>query len=234
MSSAQSAPQSESQAAERVVRILEVVADASHPMTVAEIAEEMGLHRSIIYRFLRTLQRTRLVAQASDGRFTLGHGITALAMKVSHDAAALMRPRLQQLADACEATAFITQLVGDHTECLMSVEPVISRTHLIFRPGTIGPVDRGAPVIAIRVASGELNLEGAAEALSNGYAWSTGAITPGVESIAAAIALPAGHPPSAVAVIYPQGSRLIEEVAQEVTATAESITGLFIGAEAAS
>lgn len=227
MSPAQAAPQSESQAAERVVRILEIVADASHPMTVAEIAEEMGLHRSIIYRFLRTLQRTRLVAQASDGRFTLGHGITALAMKVSHDAAALMRPHLQQLADSCEATAFITQLVDDHTECLMSVEPARSRTHLIFRPGTIGPVDRGAPVVAIRAAKDDLDVEGAADSVSKGYAWSTGAITPGVESVASAITLPAGHPPSAVAVIYPQGSRLIEEVAQEVTATANSISALF-------
>lgn len=227
MSPAQSAPQSESQAADRVVRILEIVADAPHPMTVAEIAEEMGLHRSIIYRFLRTLQRTRLVAQASDGRFTLGHGVTALAMKVSHDATALMRPHLQQLADACEATAFITQLVDDHTECLMSVEPVMSRTHLIFRPGTIGPVDRGAPVVAIRAASNDLEIKGAVEFVSKGYAWSTGAITPGVESVASAITLPVSYPPSAVAVIYPQGSRQIEEVAQEVKATAENITKLF-------
>jgi len=219
--------QPESQAAERVVRILEVIADAPAPASVAEIAEEMGLHRSIIYRFLRTLQRERFLAQTADGRYILGHGITSLAMKVTHDVPSLIRPRLQRLADACEATAFITELYDDHTECLMSVEPEVSRTHLIFRPGTIGPIDRGAPVIAIHAATGDSSHEGVRDAAAKGYAWTAGAITPGVESVAAAVTLPAGYPPSAVAVIYPRDSRVISEVAHEVMAAANDITALF-------
>ncbi|WP_130178037.1 IclR family transcriptional regulator [Cryobacterium sp. SO1] len=221
--------QPESQAAERVVRILEVVADANKPLSVAEIAAELGLHRSIIYRFLRTLLRTRLVRQRADGGYELGPGLVALALKVTHDVPALIRPRLQLLADTCGATAFITELDENRSLCLMSVEPTSSRTHLIFRPGTVGPVDRGAAVMAI--FSGLPAVPGepqeAAKARIDGYAWSAGTITPGIECVASPVLLPMSDVPASVAVIYPVGSRVVEHVVEEVRSAAAQIDALF-------
>ena len=228
-SDAETKGQPESQAAERVVTILQVIGDSAKPLSVAEIAAELGLHRSIIYRFLRTLVRTRLVRQRDDGRYELGPGLMALASKVTNDVQTLLRAPLQALADACEATAFVTELDDNETVCLISVEPVSALTHLIFKPGSIGPTDRGAAVMAIHAGMPPSAAEypDAVEARKLGYAWSTGQITPGIECVAAPIRLPTSSTPASVAVIYPVGSRVISSVAAEVLSAASRINTMF-------
>ena len=46
---------SPSQTLSRGIRALEIMAAASAPLTIAELADAMGVHRSVAYRILRTL-----------------------------------------------------------------------------------------------------------------------------------------------------------------------------------
>ena len=46
-----------SQTLSRGIRILEVLADARGPLTIDEIASRLGVHRSIAYRLLRTIEQ---------------------------------------------------------------------------------------------------------------------------------------------------------------------------------
>ncbi|GGR89188.1 hypothetical protein GCM10010269_30360 [Streptomyces humidus] len=50
------------QTLDRGLRLLEVIALSDVPLTLAELSQQMGLHRSIVYRLLRTLQDHHLVA----------------------------------------------------------------------------------------------------------------------------------------------------------------------------
>ena len=53
------APQS--QTLDRGIRILEHLATAGGPQPIADIAAALGLHRSIAYRLVRTLEAHQLV-----------------------------------------------------------------------------------------------------------------------------------------------------------------------------
>ena len=57
-----------SQTLSRGIRLLEMLAEAPAPMTIAELAESLGVHRSIAYRILRTLEDHRLVMRDASGR----------------------------------------------------------------------------------------------------------------------------------------------------------------------
>ena len=47
---------SPSQTLSRGIRALEILAAAPGPLTIAELADAMGVHRSVAYRILRTLE----------------------------------------------------------------------------------------------------------------------------------------------------------------------------------
>ena len=52
-----------SQTLSRGLRALEVIAEAEKPIGMAELAARLGLHRSITYRIVRTLEEHRLVVR---------------------------------------------------------------------------------------------------------------------------------------------------------------------------
>ena len=56
----------------RAVRILEAVADAARPPTLAELARSLGIPKSTTHDLCVTLLRERLLARSPDGRFRLG------------------------------------------------------------------------------------------------------------------------------------------------------------------
>jgi len=68
-----------SQTLDRGIRALEMVAAASGGMTVQDVADGLGVHRTIAHRLLATLADHRLIARGPDNRFRAGGGLTALA-----------------------------------------------------------------------------------------------------------------------------------------------------------
>lgn len=88
------------QSVDRAVSILQVL--AMHGTAgVTEIAEELGIHKSTVFRLLATLESRGLVEQDSDrGRYRLGYTVVQLAAGATkmHDLSLLSRPICHELA----------------------------------------------------------------------------------------------------------------------------------------
>ncbi|WP_169053752.1 IclR family transcriptional regulator [Agromyces sp. H66] len=66
-----------SQSVTRAARIIDAI--AADPRTVTELAEAFGLHRSTMFRELRSLEEVGWVRRSSSGRYTLGGRLAGLA-----------------------------------------------------------------------------------------------------------------------------------------------------------
>jgi DNA-binding IclR family transcriptional regulator len=231
---AQAAPAqvSPSQTLSRGIRALEILAEAENPLTIAELADAMGVHRSVAYRILRTLEDHSLLVRDDAGRVQPGPGLAVLARGVSRNLQTAALPELTQLANALNMTAFIA--VWDHQDCvtLVSVEPRHSAATVVQHPGSRHPISSGAPGIAIQSALTEHDWgqlaptvpyrAEAAEARKRGYAASHDEVIAGVSSLAAPIRVPGGRP-AAVAVVYIRSSQNPSDVAAALTAGAARI-----------
>ncbi|WP_223694998.1 IclR family transcriptional regulator [Leifsonia poae] len=199
-----------SQTLARGIRMLEILAEAEEPMSIAAVSAALGVHRSIAYRILRTLEDHGLVVRDAGGALQLGPRLAALARSVSRDLQAAALPTLTAVANELTMTAFLTVLDRHDVVTLVSVEPSHAHAVLVQRPGTRHPLASGAPGIAIqsvlseaqwRDLGGEHPRAEAAEARVRGYATSHDEVIPGLASVAVPLTV-AGQPVAAIAVVY--------------------------------
>jgi DNA-binding IclR family transcriptional regulator len=203
---------SPSQTLARGLRILDLLADAATPMSVASLADGLGVHRSVAYRLVRTLEDASLVVRDAAGLYAIGPHVATLARSVATDLQSAARPELQRLADELGMTAFLVVL--DRSECvtLLTTEPRTPVASIAQRPGSRHSVLVGAPGIAIqtllstadRESHGIVGAEAdeVAAAREVGYASSHGEVIPGVTAVAAPVA---GAVPAAIAVLFVSG-----------------------------
>ena len=160
---------------------------AGTPRSVAELSDAVGLHRSITYRLVRTLEEREFIERGPDGRYRLGLAIAALARSVRHDLTAAALPELAELAEATASTAFVVVPSGSEAVTLTAVEPRRSRAHVSQRPGQRHPLDRGAPGLAILAALPPRAGERAEVPRTRelGYVRTTGEVIPGLSALAA-------------------------------------------------
>lgn len=217
------APQS--QTLDRGLRILEHLAAAGAPRPVMEIAREVGLHRSITYRLLRTLEDRGFVERDDAGRFGLGLTVSLLSRGVRTTLQAASTARLIPLAEQLSCTGFLVVRSGGDAVTLTSVEPRDVPSHVTRRPGTRHPVGRGAPGIALLMPEPpadddrpELIL-----ARATGWAVSHGEVLPGVRSVSAPVLRSGSAARAAVAVVYTGDRADVEAIGRAVVATAAAI-----------
>src|SRR4051812_18109105 len=141
-----------SQTLHRGLSLLELVTEAPVPPSLPDLVRISGLHRSVVYRLLRTLEDHRLVERTADDRYVAGLGLLVLGRGVAGDLRSAATAILPGLADDLAMTAFVVVRDGDEAVTLMSVEPVASTAHVTYRPGTRHAVNRGAPGIALLAA----------------------------------------------------------------------------------
>jgi DNA-binding IclR family transcriptional regulator len=213
------APQS--QTLDRGIRILEHLAAAGDLRTATAIGQALGMHRSITYRLLRTLEDHRLVEKDAAGRYGLGLGLAALARGVRTDLVSAVTPHLAALAAELGMTAFLVVRAGAEAVTVTSVEPQDTQAHVVYRPGIRHPVERGAPGLALLMndparAGDRPELT---EARRIGYAASLGEVIPGLRSVAAPMR------DAALAVVYVESSFGEDRIGRAVRAAAEKIIG---------
>src|SRR3954469_5493652 len=104
-----------SQTLSRGIKALEILAEAQSPMTIAELSAALGVHRSIAYRILRTLEDHSLVMRDATGRLQAGPGLAARARGVSRSLQSAALPELTTLANSLNMTAFLA--VWDQHDC---------------------------------------------------------------------------------------------------------------------
>lgn len=199
-----------SQTLSRGIRILEILSDAREPLAIDEIARRLGVHRSVAYRLLRTLEDHGLVVRDSAGRIVLGARMAALAAGVAHDLQAEALPELTAVANELGMTCFLAVL--DHDQCitLASVEPRHAIASVAQRPGARHPVTVGAPGKAILAqlpsadwppgVSDQLRAE-VARVAETGYATSHDEVIPTVQAVSVPLRL-RGRGPAAIAVVH--------------------------------
>ncbi len=106
-----------SQTLDRGLRALELLAEASGPISIASLAEQLGVHRSSAYRVLRTLEDHRFVLRDDAGMVKLGPRLAALGRSAASSLQQAALPELGELANTFGFTTFIAMLDvdrGDH------------------------------------------------------------------------------------------------------------------------
>lgn len=215
----------------RGIRILEFLAERAEPATIPAIVEGLGLHRSIVYRLLRTLEQHRLVERDERGRIRLGVRLASLAAAVDRDVQAAAGPALQAAANELGATCFLVELDRGEAVTLMSVEPRRSAVTVAQHPGTTHPLGVGAPGRAVLVQLPEQDWPEALdparaaatrEVRSRGYAVSRDEVIAGLRSVALPVPLER-HRPLAIAVVYVTLSHDEADIAARLEAAAAQI-----------
>lgn len=117
------------QVLDRTIAVLQAVADSETDMPAADIARQLGLHKSTVHRLLVVLESYRLVKKGPEGAYGLGARLIELGecaiarLKLSEYA----EPHLRNLADQTGEGAHVTILNG--TE-LLSIAHVEGRWNL--------------------------------------------------------------------------------------------------------
>jgi DNA-binding IclR family transcriptional regulator len=218
-----SAPQS--QTLDRGIRILEHLAAVGTPQPIAEIGQAVGLHRSITYRLLRTLEDHQLVERDPAGHFRLGLGMVGLARGVRTDLQSAALPRLNALVAQLGVTAFLVVRAGDEAVTVSSVEPHDSPAHVVYRPGIRHPVGQGAPGLALLMpeAATPEDREALREARRLGWVTSHGEVIPGMRSVAAPVLGPDGGARAALAVVFVDDAADLTQIGRAVATAAREV-----------
>ncbi|WP_320778705.1 IclR family transcriptional regulator [Streptomyces sp. CRN 30] len=170
--------------------ILKVLSEHPRGLTVSELAEAVGVHRTVAHRLVRTLEAHQLCRRDHQRRIVLGTGLVSLAEPVQQDLRTLAGPVLDELAETTRATAHLLVREGaDEMRALMVVEPRGALVHVSFRPGQTHPVEQGSGGLALLAHGPHRAGERpeVTEARANGYAVTMGEVIPAVTGISAAV-----------------------------------------------
>jgi DNA-binding IclR family transcriptional regulator len=184
--------------------------DEEHPeWSVAELSQALGLHRSIVYRVLRTFeQRGVLTRGHPGGRYRLGLKLVELANVVlaNMDSRQVAHPVMERLVRETGESAFLTVVSEDESVCIHRIESS-QRVRVTLTIGGRYPLYAGASdklllaylppeeidkVIARglkqltpdTITSPDGLREDLAKIRRQGWAFSVGELTPGVAAIA--------------------------------------------------
>lgn len=171
----------------RGIRVLLAIADAKGGLSVQDVGELLGVHRSIAYRLLQTLADFGLVARSRQGLYIPGARLATLADAYLPSLRDVAGPVMRSLADRLQSTVSLFVEQGDEAVAIALVEPTTASHHIAFRPGMRTPLTMGAAAYAIRAFGPATADEPAAVATAReqGYARSFSEIEAGAYAVAA-------------------------------------------------
>lgn len=192
-----------SQTLARGLTALQMVADAPGGLTVQQLADQVGVHRTIAYRLLSTLAQFRLVAKGEDGRYRPGAGLAVLGASFDRNVRQLSLPTLRALADELGTTVSLLIAEGDQQVAIAVIVPSHVAYQLSFHEGSRYPLDRGAAGIALLASMpprpGEREL--VARTRERGWVMTYGEIEPNTYGLAVAVRRQAPSPPTCINLI---------------------------------
>ncbi|WP_096290114.1 IclR family transcriptional regulator [Mycobacterium ahvazicum] len=192
-----------SQTLARGITALQIVADSPTGLTVQQLADQVGVHRTIAYRLLSTLSQFRLVAKGDDGRYRPAAGLAVLGASFDRNVRQLSLPTLRALADELGTTVSLLVAEGDQQVAIAVIVPSHVAYQLSFHEGSRYPLDRGAAGIALLASlpprPGEREL--VSRARERGWVTTYGEIEPNTYGLAVAVHRPAPSPPTCINLI---------------------------------
>ena len=138
-----------SQTLARGLTALQAVAAAPVGLTVQQVADHIGVHRTIAYRLLTTLAQFLFVTKGEDGRYRSAAGLAVLGASFDNGVRQLCLPRLRALADELGTTVSLLVAEGDQQVAIAVIVPTHVAYQLSFHEGSRYQLDRGAAGIAL-------------------------------------------------------------------------------------
>ena len=186
------------QTLDRGLQALTFIANHGPGLSVAELAEHLGIHRTIAYRLAATLEAHGLVARGPKGALRLGAGIIALSSRFEPQLRDVAQPLLDRLANETSATAFISVPQGEECVAIFVREPQNTPLHVAYRLGSRHPLALGAAGIAILAGRPERpsDPEAVRQARKDGFSLTRGQVQPGAVGVACPLHEPNSRTPS--------------------------------------
>ena len=131
-----------SQTLDRGLRVLELLSAHPEGLTVTDIAGELGVGRTVVYRLVATLDQHGVLRRSADGRCRLGVAALSLARQIQPMLRDSALPVLRRLADTLGATAHLTLLDGGDGLVVAVMEPARTDVHVALRVGARHPAER--------------------------------------------------------------------------------------------
>ncbi|WP_037068359.1 IclR family transcriptional regulator [Pseudonocardia acaciae] len=177
------------QTLDRGLRVLEALAEAGTGMTTTDVAEALGIHRSIAARLLATLVNRSYVSRDRDGRYALGTALLTLARQVAGDLLQVATPLMSEAAERLGLTVVLHVADQDEAVAVASIEPRNATFRLGVRPGTRHPLRVAASGLAI--LSGREPVPGERPEVTagraRGYVVTTGELVPNFTGVEAPV-----------------------------------------------
>jgi len=206
-----------SQTLGRGLEALTLIGESTTPLSVAALAAQLGIHRSMAYRLVKTFEQYGFVERMPSGDLELGARLGALARNVAMSLQKAAAPHLAAVSDELRMTALLVVFDGEAAVTLSTAEPRMADATVAQRPGTRHPIDNGAPG---RVIRSQINPE---HYPAKDFESSHDEVIPGLHSIAVPLLLPQGKP-AAIAVIYPPLELDENHIAQVLATASERIS----------
>jgi DNA-binding IclR family transcriptional regulator len=192
-----------SQTLARGLTALQLVAGSGTGLTMQELADQIGVHRTIAYRLLSTLTQFRLVAKGDDGRYRPAAGLAVLGASFDRNVRQLSLPTLRALADELGTTVSLLVAEGDEQVAIAVIVPTQVAYQLAFHEGSRYPLDRGAAGIALLAGMpprpGERDL--VVRTRERGWVTTYGEIEPNTYGLAVPVRRPTPAPPTCINLI---------------------------------
>lgn len=211
-----------SQTLSRGLSALDLIGQSAEPLSVAGLAQELGIHRSMAYRLVKTLEQHGFVEKTDAGALLLGARLATLARGVAKDLQSAAAPELAAIAEQLEMTAFLVTYDGESAVTLSSAEPQNVETTLGKKPGSRHAVGQGAPGKVIR---SQLDPDGYPP---RSFEESENEVIPGIASIAVPLII-RGSQPAALAVLYLPHNVDKTEIARVLSTAAQRIATAVTG-----
>jgi len=133
----------------RGLSALQAVAGSPSGMTAQQVADHVGVHRTIAYRLLSTLAQYRYLVKGEDGRYRPAAALAVLGSSFDNNLRQLSVPTLRTLADDLGSTVSLLVAEGDQQVAVAVIVPTLVFYQLSFHEGSRYPLDRGAAGIAL-------------------------------------------------------------------------------------
>lgn len=208
----------------RGLHALELVANSAGGLTIQDVADRLGVHRSIATRLLATIADRRLISRGPDGRYRAAGGLAALGREVYSGLRQVATPLMQDLADRLGASVALFVAEAEDAVAVVVTEPANSTVRVSFRQGGRHPLDRGAAGYALLTALPPRAGEDprVTEGRRTGYVISFGEVEPGYWGLGAPLSQIENEPAACLTIIS-ASKELIEE---SVDATLEAVAQL--------
>ncbi|MFD1210844.1 IclR family transcriptional regulator [Arthrobacter sp. GCM10027362] len=211
-----------SQTLARGLRALKTIAGSRDGLTIQEVADQLGVHRTIAYRILNTLGDEGLVRKNEDGRYRGASGLLGLATAAHSAMRAAALPVLEEVANDLQATVSLLVQEGPDAVALAVSEPRGTSYHIAFTEGSRHPLGQGAAGRALLAwhSPSDRDPEEIRTAREQGFATTFGEVEPGAYGVAAPIA---GTDAPACINLITNRKELAEGAAEAIVAAAARI-----------